>query len=147
MPTRLLLCLVAAFAFAGCESPYKKTDAADKVPLRSVANDPSFQAFVGRLRTAVAQRDKPTLATMMAADFGYRWDPPPVGEDVFTFWDMNNLWPELAKVLKGPYEPQENYMKAPPQSVTDPDFPGYRVGLRLVGGSWKFAYFVPGGSS
>jgi len=35
------------------------------------------------------------------------------------------------------------YMVAPAQVVTDPNYKGYRVGLKIFHGSWKFAYFVP----
>ena len=32
---------------------------------------------------------------------------------------------------------------AAPKEVTfDPDYKGYRAGLQLVNGSWRFAYFV-----
>ena len=33
-------------------------------------------------------------------------------------------------------------MVAPPQFATDQQYNGWRAGIRLVNGSWKFAYFV-----
>ena len=88
------------------------------------------------------------LQSMMAPNFGYRWDDPPPGDNVFTYWDMNNLWPEVEKVLAQKFVPfraegGDLYMVAPPEMTTDPDYAGYRAGIRLVMGSWKFAYFVP----
>ena len=36
-------------------------------------------------------------------------------------------------------------MVAPPQFGSDAQYRGYRAGMALVKGSWKFAYFVTGG--
>ena len=144
MTVRLLFCACVAFALAGCQAPYKKKDAEDRKPMKDQSYDQSFQAFLGRLRIAVAKRDLQMMATMMSTDFGYRWDAPPPGEGVFEYWDRNNLWPELASLLRQKFVPHELYMVSPPQVVSQPGFAGYRVGMRIVGGSWKFAYFVPG---
>lgn len=140
---RSLASLLLVVAFAGCEAPYKKSDAAEKRPLRNQAKDQTFQAFVGRLRIAVRKKDRPVLAQMMVQDFGYRWDEAPPGEVIFDYWDQQKLWPELARVLQQPFEPNDLYMVAPPEVVNDPTYAGYRAGIRLVQGSWKFAYFVP----
>jgi hypothetical protein len=140
---RHFLCLLLVGAFVGCETPYKKSDAAEKRPLKYQRDDQAFQAFVGRLRIAVAKKDRQMLATMMAGDFGYRWDNAPPGEVVFDYWDQHNVWPELGNVLRQKFEPNDLYMVAPPEVVTDPTYAGYRAGIRIVGGSWKFAYFVP----
>lgn len=141
---RILCCVLAGALFAGCQAPYKKADAADKKPLKDVAGDQSFQGFVGRLRIAAAKKDLPALASMMTSDFGYRWETPPSGENAFTYWDEHGVWPELRAVLKENFVPNERYMVAPPQVAGDPNYNGYRAGLRQVNGSWKFAYFVPG---
>lgn len=144
MILRPILCLLLVALFAGCDTPYKKADAEEKQPLKDQSKDQSFQAFVGRLRIAVAKKDRPMLTTMMTSDFGYRWDDPPPGESVFDYWDQQNVWPEVAAILKQKFEPHDLYMVAPPEVVTDPNYAGYRAGMRLAGGSWKFAYFVPG---
>jgi hypothetical protein len=140
---RALLGFFVVVAFAACQTPYKKKDKEESAQNRNTAGDHAFQAFVGRLRVAVEKRDTQILATMMAPDFGYRWDPSPPGETPFEYWTQNNLWPELASVLKERFLPQDLYMKAPPQAVNDPSYPGYRAGMRVIGGTWKFAYFVP----
>jgi hypothetical protein len=145
MFARYLLVFAAAFALAGCQAPYKKKDDDDKKPLKDQSSDTSFQAFLGRLRIAVGKRDHAMLASMMTHNFGYRWDTPPAGETVFTYWDQNNIWPELSAILMEKFAPSDVYMVAPPQFVADPDnYMGYRAGMRLAGGSWKFAYFVAG---
>lgn len=114
-----------------------------KVPTRDESGDVAFQAFTGRLRTAVLKRDVPMLSSMMAPDFGYRWDAAPEGETPFEFWDRNNLWGELASVLKERWVSHEGFMVVPPQFGMSGDYRGYRAGLRMVAGSWKLAYFVP----
>lgn len=135
-----------AFLFASltaCEAPYKKKDEADKKPLKDQAGDQAFQAFLGRLRQAVARKDRAALGAMMTQDFGYRWDQPPAGETPFAYWDAQDTWPAVAATLREDFVPHELYMVAPPAVVTDPGYRGYRAGIRIVGGSWKFAYFVP----
>ncbi len=141
---RSLLCLLMVALLAGCESPYKESDAQEKKEKKDQSKDQSFQAFLGRLRIAVAKKDRAMLASMMTGDFGYRWDNPPAGESIFDYWDQHNSWVELSRILKEKFEPNDIYMVAPREVVTDPSYAGYRAGLRLVGGSWKFAYFVPG---
>lgn len=143
MIIRLLVCLLLSGALAGCEAPYKKSDAAEKRPLKDQGGSQSFQAFVGRLRTAIAQKDRVTLGTMMTEDFGYRWDDAPPGETAFDYWDQHNLWVEVSKVLQQKFEAHDLYMVAPREVVTNPKYSGYRAGVRIVRGSWKFAYFVP----
>jgi hypothetical protein len=107
--------------------------------------DVAFQAFLSRLRHAIDAHDLQTVASMMTTDFGYRLDPPGEGVGVFAYWDQNNVWPELELVMKQAFVPKENYMVAPPEFVTDEaHYTGYRAGIRLENGSWKFAYFVSG---
>ena len=105
--------------------------------------DTSFQGFVVRLRKAADKRDSKMLSTMMAADFGYSWAPGGEGAGVFDYWTRNNLWPEVSRVLKERFVPNGNFMVAPRQVTVDPDFNGYRAGVKLVSGAWRFCYFVP----
>ncbi len=149
---RLLLCVtLASFALSGCFDNDKKKPGTDakkkdekKEPAKDMSQDPTFQAFVGRLRIAVGKRDRRELSEDMAPGFGYRWDQPPEGETPFDYWDKNSAWGDLSNVLATKFVPHEGYMVAPPQFATDPAYRGYRVGLRLFNGSWKLAYFVTG---
>jgi hypothetical protein len=143
MNSRPLLFATLLLALAACDTPYKKKDEADKQPFKDQAGDQGFQSFLGRLRQAVARKDHAMLAALMAPDFGYRWDTAPVGETPFIYWDKNNVWPELNAVLRENFVPNEIYMVAPPAVVSDPSYAGWRAGMRIVRGSWKFAYFVP----
>ena len=89
--------------------------------------------------------DTDALASMMTSDFGYRLDPPGEGDGVFAYWDQNNIWPELELVLKERFIPKGGYMVAPPEFIINPSaYNGYRAGVRLENGGWKFAYFVSG---
>jgi hypothetical protein len=146
MLLRLLVCAALLFSVAGCktlEAPYKKKDEDEKKPMKDQSGDQTFMAFLGRLRIAVSKHDKAVLASMMTADFGWRWDTPPPGETPFAYWDQQNTWGDLQQLLKKQFVPNGNYMVAPPQVVTDKNYAGFRIGLRTEGGSWKIAYFVP----
>ena len=150
----LLTCLLAsALAFTGCQTPQQKKEKLKqaelkkkaKADLRQEGTDVDFQAFVGRLRKAVANRDVEALKPMMTADFGYKLDPPMAGPGVFQYWEQENLWPELDGILSERFVKKGVFMVAPPQ-FADPslNYDGYRIGITRVRGSWKFAYFVNG---
>jgi hypothetical protein len=148
---RVLLCfMLLAGGLSGCQSPEKKKEAEkkkaeEKKPkIPDMNGDMSFQSFLGRLRLAVAKHDQATLTMMMTSDFGYRWDPAMPGESPFNYWDQHNLWGELEHVLDQHFVPNGLYMVAPPEFVNSTIFTGYRVGLRLDNGGWRFAYFING---
>ncbi len=141
----LLLSLLLVLPLAGCKTFEKKKDEQIQRPEGSLSDqsgDISFQGFVSRLRKAVRARDRETLASMMSPNFGYSWAPGGEGPGVFEYWDAHRLWPELEKTLRQKFVPSGSYMVAPPAVALDPDYGGYRAGLRLVNGSWRFAYFV-----
>ena len=155
MKTLASILLVFAVAFTGCKSAAKRQKdreaaAQKKKDAETTANpDVDFQAFLGRLRKAVKLRDLNTIAAMMTADFAYVMGDSPdadrKGEGVFQFWDENGLWPELEGILSENFVAKGDFMVAPPQFANPAvDYEGYRAGIRRVGGSWKFAYFVSG---
>lgn len=146
MLSRFCLCFALVSVLSGCFEPYKKSDAEAKKPLVNTAGDTAFQAFVGRLRLAVKKRDVPMVASMMTPDFGYTWDESAQpSAAIFAYWDENGLWPVLADLLEKKFSPQELYMVSPPELVTSQNYDGPRCGMRVSGGSWKFAYFLPHG--
>ena len=74
----VILFLLSAIALGGCssaESKKKKEAAAMKKRAKADCgrkiSDVDFQAFVGRLKKAVASHDANTLASMMTEDFAY----------------------------------------------------------------------------
>jgi len=145
--------LALAFVFAGCQTPQQKKEKLKqaelkkkaKVDLREEGTDVDFQAFLGRLRKAIAKRDVETLKSMMTEDFGYKLEPPMSGPGVFQYWEQENLWPELDGILSERFVKKGAFMVSPPQ-FADPslNYDGYRIGITRVRGSWKFAYFVNG---
>lgn len=144
--------LAVSFLFSACQTPEQKNEKLKKEALKKKAkadlrqpSDVDFQAFVGRLRKAVSQRDTATLKSMMTDDFGYKLEPAMSGEGVFQYWQQENLWPELEGILQERFVKKGAFFVAPPQ-FADPslNYDGYRAGITRVKGSWKFAYFVNG---
>src|SRR3982074_3284994 len=151
--------LIGTVVFGGCDTSNsqkldKKPATKDraKAELREENSDVDFQAFIGRLRKAVAAHDVNAIAGMMTEDFAYVLGKTPgedrKGEGVFKYWDENNLWPELEGIMTERFVKKDDFWVAPPQ-FADPtlNYDGYRVGIRRVKGSWKFVYFVNGSSS
>jgi hypothetical protein len=153
-----IVCLffVSAIALSGCgmfKSDKEKKDAAvkkrAKAELRDENEDVDFQAFVGRLKKAVTAHDANTLASMMTEDFAYVLGATSAedrkGDGVFKYWDENGLWTELEAILTERFAKKGEFWVAPPQFADESlNYTGYRVGVRRVGGSWKFIYFVNG---
>jgi hypothetical protein len=144
--------LISAFFFSGCQTPEQKKEKLKQAALKKKAKadlrepqDVDFQAFVARLRKAVAKRDTETLKSMMTDDFGYKLEPPLSGPGVFQYWEQENLWPELDGILSERFVKKGAFWVAP-QQFADPslNYDGYRAGITRVRGSWKFAYFVNG---
>ena len=155
MKTIFSLLCVLVIGFSGCEmfkKKHPKKDAAaieTEERMQKESQQMDFQAFVSRLRKAVKAHDVNTLAPMMTPNFGYKLGATPAedlkGEGVFQFWDENNLWEELDGILSEKFVPKGDYMVSPPQFADENlNYDGYRAGLRRVGGSWKFVYFVNG---
>lgn len=144
--------LAVSFLFSACQTPEQKKEKLKQAALKKKnkanlreSGDVDFQAFVGRLRKAVSQRDTATLKSMMTDDFGYKLNPAMSGAGVFQYWDQENLWPELDGILSERFVKKGEFMVAPPQ-FADPslNYDGYRAGIIRIRGSWKFAYFVNG---
>ena len=151
--------VVVAVAFAGCKTtPEKEKEKKAaltkkaKAKLREEDNDLDFQAFIGRLRKAVANHDTATIKSMMTENFGYKIEPKmegieanDTGPGVLQYWDEQGLWPELQGIISEKFVNYKGYMVAPVQfSEESLNYDGYRAGIRRVNGSWKFAYFVNG---
>ena len=88
-------------------------------------------------------------ASMMPEDFLYVLGATPAedrkGDGVFKYWDENGLWTELDAILTERFVKKDDFWVAPPQFADESlHYTGYRVGIRRIGGSWKFVYFVNG---
>ena len=144
MILRVSSVLLVACLLTACPNEKKdKKKAKSGVDMKDVSGDVAFQGFVGRLRIAVERQDTATLSSLMSPDFGWRWDAPPAGETPFAYWDQQKLWGELAALMRTRWVPNEGFMVVPPQLAEDANYGGYRAGIRLVNGAWRFAYFVP----
>jgi hypothetical protein len=147
----VFLFLACAIAFSGCgmfkSKKDKKPDVSKraKADLREENSDVDFQAFLGRLKQAIAAHDVHAIAGMMTEDFGYSLNPERSGDGVFKYWDENNLWPELEGIMTERFVKKGDFWVAPPQFADESlNYDGYRAGIRRVRGSWKFVYFVNG---
>lgn len=132
----------------GCQTPAEKAEkekkAEEVAKEQDQVKDPAFVGFVGRLRKAVAARDVRVLSSMMTDDFGYNWEPGSDGYGCFKYWEENNLWPEVENIVNSQFLPNgRDYLVAPPEFSSDPNYRGFRAGIRREKGSFKFAYFVP----
>lgn len=146
-----LIALAALLPLAACKTTEKKEPeqaAATRNNMPNPSNDVSYQSFVGRLRKAVAAHDVHVVASMMTSNFGYLLEPEGKysgeGPGVFQYWDEKGLWDELELVLQSQFVPKGNFMVAPPEFEEQPGYTGYRAGITMVNGSWRFAYFVSG---
>jgi hypothetical protein len=150
MILRLLLCVLLIGGLASCANDQKKADAAkQKAKMLQLeqdmiddGGDPDFLSFISHLRQAVAQHDLNMLASLMTPNFGYSLNPPREGDGVFQYWDQANVWPQLQQVLSQHFATNNDYLVAPTDFVTNPNFHGWRAGITNVEGQWKFAYFV-----
>ncbi len=153
-----VVALALLLSLAGCKStedeiPTDPPGPEGTVPLSSpqaprredVSGDTTFMSFAGRLRQAVARRDRQMLSSMMTENFGYSMNPVLMGPGVFDYWDQYNLWPELELVVRERWQPLGNYMVTPLEFALEPEsYTSSRAGAILVNGSWRFAYFVTG---
>lgn len=146
-----LIALVILLPLAGCKTTKedeKKDDTAATRNMEDPSGDVTYQAFVGRLRKAVAARNAQLVASMMTKNFGYLLQPEDgfsgEGAGVFEYWEKKGLWNELELVLQERFVPKGGFMVAPPEFADEPGFKGHRAGITMVNGSWRFAYFVAG---
>jgi hypothetical protein len=156
MKKTVFLFLISAIALGGCNMFGPKKDKKEaglkkraQAELREENADVDFQAFVGRLKKAVAAHDATTVASMMTEDFlfvlGATTAEDRKGDGVFKYWDEHGLWTELDAILTERFAKKGELWVAPPQFADESlHYSGYRVGIARVGGSWKFVYFVNG---
>lgn len=102
----------------------------------------TFDEFVSKLRKAVRTHNYNQLSAMMSRDFGWQLKPMREGKGAFEYWDRNNLWPELNRVIEQQFVRKGDYMVAPPEFVNSPSYSGFRAGIKSVQGKLVFAYFV-----
>lgn len=142
--------LGVVFLMTGCQDKNKKADQNSAVRQSegttgaSVSpSDQDFQVFIQQLRRAVANRDMEYIASQMTPNFGYRLNPLGEGAGVFEYWDVNNVWSDLDRVIRSKFIGNGNFLVAPPEfAASGTVYNGYRAGMLKINGEWKFAYFV-----
>ncbi len=146
----LLFTFGAALFLGGCKTPKATADKPEVEKKKESewvhpndGGDTEFRSFVGKLRKAAAEKDVRSLSRLMTEDFGYSWEPGSDGYGCFKYWDDNNVWPELQRVVGSQFLPNGGYLTAPPEFHDDPAYAGFRAGVRKDQGVYKFAYFVP----
>jgi hypothetical protein len=116
--------------------------------LHNPQQDMRFQAFQGRLLTAVRTKDYQTLQRMMTKNFGFDLQSPYEGPvHAFLYWNRYNLWDQLERTLSEGFRPKDNFLVAPPRFAlagADDETPyyGFRAGVVDTRNGYKLAYFV-----
>ena len=152
----VILFLLSAIAFSGCNSPEskkKKEDAALKKRAEAdLREDKRRRRFPGVRRPAEKGSGGARCEYAGVDDDGRfplrgGWNAAEdrKGDGVFKYWDEHGLWTELDAILTERFAKKGEFWVAPPQFADESlNYDGYRVGIRRVGGSWKFVYFVNG---
>lgn len=101
------------------------------------------EVFVEKLREGVRTRNLELLASMMLPNFGYSLNPLKEGDGVFQYWDENRLWDEIELVVNDEFVEFGKFYVSPPAFAEHPEsYRGFRTGIILVNGHWKWAYLV-----
>jgi hypothetical protein len=87
-------------------------------------------------------RDQSVIQPMLAPDFAWREDVPPLDEEPYDFWNRYKLWGDLQEALKDrPDAP--GWSVDFPRSALRESYKGGRIAWRKVGAEWRLAYFLP----
>ena len=149
----LVISLLAFFSsFRGAKRRSRRKEKLKQAALKKKAkanlrenSDVDFQAFVGRLRKAVATRDMETLKSMMTDDFGYKLEPPMSGSGRFPVLGAGKSLAGAGRHLVR--EIREERRRSWSRRRSSPTLTELRRLSRRDysgRGSWKFAYFVNG---
>ncbi len=148
-PVRAFLCAALLLSLTGCPTPEEKKAAEDKRfggVMENPQESPQFQAFIGKLRKAVANRDYDMIVKMTTPNFGYDLSSNSEGPLLaIQYWNQNGLWPELERVLSMPFIKKGQFLVGPPQfamQTTKKPYSGFRAGVIDTSNGYRLAYFV-----
>jgi hypothetical protein len=122
--------LAASLLSAGC---------ANKSPLM----DPALEAARVQLLEATITRDQSVIQPLLAPDFAWREDVPPLDEEPYDFWNRYKLWGNLQEALKERPVRRDSVWVAPRGALRE-TYKGGRIAWRRVGAEWRLAYYYPG---
>lgn len=105
--------------------------------------DPALEAARVKMLEGAITRDQSVIQPMLAPDFVWREDVPPLDEEPYDFWNRYKLWGDLQEALKDRPTRQDG-MWISPRSAIRESYKGGRIAWRKVGAEWRLAYFYPG---
>jgi hypothetical protein len=105
--------------------------------------DPNLEAARVRLLEGAITRDQSVIQPMLAPDFAWREDVPPIDEEPYDFWNRYKLWGNLREALQDRPTRREGVWISPKSALRE-SFKGPRLAWRRVGDEWRLAYFYPG---
>lgn len=105
--------------------------------------DPALDAARVQLLEGAITRDQSVIQPILAPDFAWREDIPPVDEEPYDFWNRYKLWGNLQEALKERPTRRDAVWVAPRSALRE-SYKGGRVAWRKVGAEWRLAYFYPG---
>ena len=88
-------------------------------------------------------RDQSVIQPMLAPDFVWREDVPPLDEEPYDFWNRYKLWGDLQEALKDRPTRRDGVWISPRSALRE-SYKGARIAWRKVGAEWRLAYFYPG---
>jgi hypothetical protein len=152
----LMSLLLATYGFAN----RRTASGAEKMPTASLTITEDWNAFYRAFRAALKRGDRAALRKMMSNEFTSSFGGDGGVDEAFAFFDNSrnyedaggrpvNGWQMLNKVLaKGVAHDRKNVRDgkripsyiAPPNGQNAP----CRAGFELMGGNWRWTYFVCG---
>jgi hypothetical protein len=105
--------------------------------------DPALEAARVKMLEGAITRDQSVIQPMLAPDFVWREDVPPLDEEPYDFWNRYKLWGDLQEALKDRPTRRDGVWISPPSALRE-SYKGGRIAWRKVGAEWRLAYFYPG---
>jgi len=105
--------------------------------------DPALEAARVQMLEGAITRDQSVIQPMLAPDFAWREDVPPLDEEPYDFWNRHKLWGDLQEALKDRPTRRDGFWISPRSALRE-SYKGGRIAWRKVGAEWRLAYFYPG---
>lgn len=122
--------LAASLLFASCAG-------------RKQIMDPALEAARVKMLEGAITRDQSVIQAMLAPDFVWREDVPPLDEEPYDFWNRYKLWGHLQEALNDRPTLRDGVWISPRSALRE-SYKGGRIAWRKVGAEWRLAYFYPG---
>ncbi len=110
---------------------------------KKVVMDPALDAARVQLLEGSITRDQSVIQPLLAPDFAWREDIPPLNEEPYDYWNRHKLWGNLQETLQQKPAQRDGVWVAPTGALRE-SYKGPRLAWRRVGAEWRLAYFYPG---